>query len=125
LAGTDLLNGERGRMRLGGVGVEVYHWAQMADTVVNPPHRHTYFEVCWVEDGSGLFVVDGRRHVVEPGALLFARPGVRHQIISERPPGIRLAWVAFLLSLPAERIDDDFDRLFDGFAAGPPLSLLI
>src|SRR6266540_3390871 len=92
---TGLLNGTRGRHVLG--GIEVYHWAEMADTVVNPPHRHTYFEVCWVEDGHGEFVVEGRRHGIGPGTLLFARPGVRHQIISASPPGIRLSWVGFQL----------------------------
>jgi AraC-like DNA-binding protein len=112
---TGVLNDSRGRH----AGVEVYHWAEMADTVVNPPHRHTYFEVCWVEGGQGTFVVDGRRHAIGPGALLFARPGVRHQIISAEPPGIRLAWVGFQL----RRHDSGgLDGLFRAFSAGPPIA---
>jgi AraC-like DNA-binding protein/mannose-6-phosphate isomerase-like protein (cupin superfamily) len=94
---TERLNARPGRIALGGAEVDVYHWAEMADTVVNPPHRHTYFEVCWVEGGHGEFVVEGETHPIGPGSLLFARPGVRHQIISAEPPGIRLAWVAFHL----------------------------
>lgn len=96
---TDLLNAEPGAIRLGPVDVDVYHWAEMADTVVNPPHRHTYYEVCWVEDGTGEFTVDGRTHPIGPGSLLFARPGVPHRIVSRRAPGLRLAWVAFHLRL--------------------------
>jgi AraC family L-rhamnose operon transcriptional activator RhaR len=86
----------------------------MADTVVNPPHRHTYFEVCWVEDGHGEFVVDGRTHPIGPGSLLFARPGVPHQIISEHEPGIRLAWVAFHLRRASD--DGELGALFGAFA---------
>jgi AraC-like DNA-binding protein len=96
---TDLLNAGPGAIRLGPVDVDVYHWAEMADTVVNPPHRHTYYEVCWVEGGTGEFTVDGRTHPIGPGSLLFARPGVPHRIVSRSAPGIRLAWVAFHLRL--------------------------
>lgn len=106
---TERLNAHPGRLTLDGVAIDVYHWAEMADTVVNPPHRHTYFEVCWVEDGSGEFVVDGVAHPIGPDCLLFARPGVVHQIISAEPPGIRLAWVAFHLRLSTP------DRLFAAF----------
>ncbi|MCW6007603.1 AraC family transcriptional regulator [Micromonospora sp. CPCC 205371] len=107
---TERLNAHPGRIVLGGAEVDVYHWAEMADMVVNPPHRHTYFEVCWVEGGHGEFVVEGETHPIGPGSLLFARPGVRHQIISAEPPGIRLAWVAFHL-----RVAGDSD-LFGAFA---------
>jgi AraC-like DNA-binding protein len=102
-------------VRVGGADIEVYHWAEYAGTVVNPPHRHTYFEVCWVEDGRGEFVVDGASHAIGPGSLLFARPGVRHQIISAEPPGIRLSWVAFHLRTPAEPADE-LTVLFGEFA---------
>ncbi|MEJ3745760.1 AraC family transcriptional regulator, partial [Actinomycetes bacterium KLBMP 9797] len=113
---TERLNAQPGRLDLEGVEVDVYHWAEMADTVVNPPHRHTYFEVCWVEDGAGAFVVDGATHPIGPGSLLFARPGVVHQIISAEPPGIRLAWLAFHLRLST---GDALGGLFDAFARSP------
>jgi AraC family L-rhamnose operon transcriptional activator RhaR len=111
---TDLLNAGPGAIRLGPVDVDVYHWAEMADTVVNPPHRHTYYEVCWVEDGTGEFTVDGRTHAIGPGSLLFARPGVPHRIVSRRAPGIGLAWVAFHLRLAHD--DGEMAALFGAFA---------
>jgi AraC-like DNA-binding protein len=118
---TDRLNAGPGGIRLGPVDVDVYHWAEMADTVVNPPHRHTYYEVCWVEDGTGEFTVDGRTHAIGPGSLLFARPGVPHRIVSRRAPGIRLAWVAFHLRLASE--DGEMASLFEAFAgATKPLA---
>jgi AraC-like DNA-binding protein len=111
---ADRLNTGPGRLALGPVRIGIYHWAEWAGTVVNAPHRHTHFEVCWVEDGTGRFVVDGATHPLRPGSLIFARPGVRHQIISDRPPGIRLTWVAFHLRAPAT--DGEVAALFAGFA---------
>lgn len=92
---TETLNDAVPRLHLGGVPVDVYEWARWSDPVANPPHRHTYFEVCRVEGGHGEFVVAGRRHRIAAGDLLYARPGVRHQILSPHPPGIALSWVAF------------------------------
>jgi AraC family L-rhamnose operon transcriptional activator RhaR len=112
---ADRLNAGPGRLTLGPVDIGIYHWAELADTVVNPPHRHTHFEVCWVEGGTGRFVVDGAEHPIGPGSLLFARPGVRHQIISDRPPGIRLAWVAFHLRAPTA--EGELAALFAAFAS--------
>jgi AraC family L-rhamnose operon transcriptional activator RhaR len=94
------LNAAPERVALGPVAVDVYHWAEISATVANPPHRHTYFEVCWVRAGQGRFVVDRQAHPIGPGTLLFARPGVQHQIISDQPPGIGLVWIAFQLRLP-------------------------
>jgi AraC-like DNA-binding protein len=112
---ADRLNAGPGRLTLGSVEIGIYHWAEYAGTVVNPPHRHTHFEVCWVEAGAGQFVVDGTAHPIGSGALLFARPGVRHQIISDRAPGIRLAWVTFHLRAPA--VDGELAALFTAFAS--------
>lgn len=105
LAWTARLNEAVTKVNLGGsLAAEVYEWAQWHDTVANPPHRHAYFEVCRVEGGHGDFVVDGRCHPIGAGDLLFARPGVRHQILSPQAPGIRLVWVAFDLA-PNKRPD--------------------
>ncbi|HEY8472460.1 MAG TPA: AraC family transcriptional regulator [Natronosporangium sp.] len=98
---TDRLNAAVPRLRLAGHAVDVYEWAYWADEVVNPPHRHTYFEVCRVEGGHGRYVVADRAYQVGGGDLLFIRPGVRHQIISAEAPGIQLSWVAFDLSTGA------------------------
>lgn len=98
LTWTDRLNAAVPRLRLDGVAVDVYEWAHWAAEVVNPPHRHTYFEVCRVEGGRGSYLVADRAYRVGDGDLLFIRPGVRHQIVAAEPPGIRLSWVAFDLS---------------------------
>jgi AraC family L-rhamnose operon transcriptional activator RhaR len=114
---TDRLNVAVPRLPLDGLAVEVYEWAHWAAEVVNPPHRHTYFEVCWVEGGQGGFVAAGRSYPLRGGDLLFIRPGVRHQIVSGEPPGIRLSWVAFNVSpVPGSAgASAEIPGLFDAF----------
>jgi AraC family L-rhamnose operon transcriptional activator RhaR len=113
------LNAHQERIALGPLAVDVYHWAEISQTVANPPHRHTYFEVCWVRAGHGRFAVGRRSHPIGPGTLLFARPGISHQIISDQPPGIGLVWVAFGLRLPPDAADPPQPRTAAPRPAGP------
>lgn len=110
---TERLNDALPRMRFGGAVVDVYEWAHWAEPVENPPHRHTYFEVCRVEGGDGRFVVEERSYPIGPGDLLFARPGVRHQILG--PDGIHLSWVAFDVTADPRAAADDISVLLQGF----------
>jgi AraC family L-rhamnose operon transcriptional activator RhaR len=97
---------------LGPVRVEVYQWAEIAQPVANPPHRHAYFEACWVRAGHGEFTVAGRTHPIGPGDLFVARPGVPHRIVSQQ--GIGLAWIAFHTREPST-VDGALTGLFAGF----------
>jgi AraC-like DNA-binding protein len=101
-------------LSLGPVRVEVYQWAEIAQPVVNPPHRHAYFEACWVRAGHGEFTADGHTHPIGPGDVFVARPGVPHRIVSAEPPGIGLAWVAFH-TRPLSTVDGELSALFHGF----------
>ncbi len=111
-------------LSLGPVRVEVYQWAEIAQPVVNPSHRHAYFEACWVRAGHGEFTADGRTHPIGPGDVFVARPGVPHRIVSAEPPGIGLAWVAFHTRPPStvdssttdsSTVDGELTALFHGF----------
>jgi AraC-like DNA-binding protein len=111
---TDRLNAAVPRLSLGGLVVDVYEWAHWAAEVVNPPHRHTYFEVCWVEGGHGSLTAADRTYPLRGGDLLFIRPGVRHRIVSAEPPGIQLSWVAFSRSRVGG-VAGELPGLFDAF----------
>lgn len=51
------------------------------------PHRHMYYAVVWVRDGSGLHVVDFEHQPVHPGTMLFISPGQVHQLDVQDPIG--------------------------------------
>ncbi|HLI15531.1 MAG TPA: cupin domain-containing protein [Acidimicrobiales bacterium] len=46
-------------------------------------HVHERTEECfYIIAGEGLFVLDGERHLVGPGTIVFAPPGTRHGIFN-------------------------------------------
>ncbi len=44
------------------------------------PHRHNHFEITWIKQGAGLFLVDLEKHTVEENMICCAAPGQVHQL---------------------------------------------
>lgn len=83
--------------------VEILSWNYAAKLPDNVPHRHTFFEVCFVGSrGAANFIVQGDAHAVASGDLFFSRPGVVHQIVNSTRRGIELFWVCFAWKAPRE-----------------------
>jgi AraC family L-rhamnose operon transcriptional activator RhaR len=93
------LNTGQRRVQLAGCTAEVLLWAHSPQLIDNVPHRHTYFEICMVgAHGSGVFTAEGAPHLIEPGDIFFARPGVVHQIQNTGRELMELYWVSFSLA---------------------------
>lgn len=71
----------------------VHYWGVMPYHYDNPVHKHSFFEVCYIIDGSGSYVDNGLLFELKPGTLFCSRPEVWHQIRSES--GMYLIYVAF------------------------------
>ncbi len=116
---TERLNRDRGRMPLGTGTVEVLQWAYDRNLADNRPHRHTFFEACQVgAHGQGKFIVQGQAHVIEPGDVFVARPGVMHQIVNTGKPDMELRWVSFQWTPPGHS-NGEADALLRAFAESP------
>lgn len=90
----DTLNSLPGRTRVGSFNAAILFWAHTPETADNRPHRHTFHEICLVgARGNGLFHADGVTHVLEPGTLFYAGPGVVHQIVNTSQPDMDLRWL--------------------------------
>lgn len=90
------LNSLGAEIEIGGVHLEVLHWAHAEHLRDNVPHRHTYFEVCLVgAHGRGIFTSQERAHKITRDDLFIARPGEIHQIQNVARPGMELFWVGF------------------------------
>jgi len=113
----DRLNTGLNRLHIGGGRVELLHWAYDEHLVDNRPHRHTYFEVCLVgRHGSGVFNEPSGSHLLEPGSLFVARPGVVHNIANTSYPLMELYWVAFGWSSDEKPPKSDGERAMRSFA---------
>lgn len=112
----DRLNSGLNRLPVGGGRIEVLHWAYEENLVDNRPHRHTYFEACLVgRHGSGMFNEPAGEHVLAPGTLFVARPGVVHNIANTATPLMELYWVAFGWSSEDKQPRSDGERSMRSF----------
>jgi AraC-like DNA-binding protein/quercetin dioxygenase-like cupin family protein len=71
----------------------VYYWGTKPHHRGNRPHAHTFFEICYVADGSGIYVHDGVTYPLHRGTLYCSKPNSSHYIESEA--GMVLMFVAF------------------------------
>src|SRR5581483_3581036 len=58
-------------------------------------HTHSFFEICYSLDGSGVFRLNGQEHAVGRGDLFVARPGEAHEIVSARRDVLKIVFWAF------------------------------
>ena len=47
---------------------------------VKYPHRHDFFEVLYLQKGSGFHVIDGNHYEISPPCVFFMSPGQAHKI---------------------------------------------
>lgn len=90
-----------------------------ATTYRNGLHQHSrYFEICAMIAGRGVQTHTDQTATLQPGDLFLARPGVLHEIISERDPPIQL--VFFNLGVIEFQTDDTSveGRLLKRFLTG-------
>jgi len=72
---------------------KIHYWGFMPLHYSNSLHRHSFFEICYVLEGSGEYTDDGVDYPLQDGTLFCSKPGVWHQIRSEQ--GLTLFFVAF------------------------------
>ncbi|WP_051286794.1 AraC family transcriptional regulator [Paenibacillus taiwanensis] len=85
----------RTAMQLTGPGLQlkVLYWGFMPEHYDNTPHRHSFFEACYVMEGQGIYMEEGREYELLTGTAFLSRPGKWHQICSEH--GMALCYTAF------------------------------
>ncbi|MDT8979912.1 AraC family transcriptional regulator [Paenibacillus sp. chi10] len=77
----------------GPVRYRVHYWGFMPQHYHNTLHRHSFFEMCYVMEGSGEYIDDGKHYPLSSGTSFCSRPGIWHQIRSDE--GLALCYVAF------------------------------
>jgi mannose-6-phosphate isomerase-like protein (cupin superfamily) len=78
-----------------GATFKVHYWGAMPKHYNNLLHKHSFFEVCYVVEGTGYYYDDGKTFSLQGNTMFLSRPEVLHQIESES--GLFLLYVAFEL----------------------------
>ena len=89
------------------------------------PHRHNFYTIIWVKEGTGIHMIDFTSYEMKPGRLFFLSPGQVHQVVSHTEPlGLVLMFTGDFLC--KYNINNDFLKalsLFDPGNTSLPLDI--
>ncbi|MCU0418615.1 MAG: AraC family transcriptional regulator [Cyclobacteriaceae bacterium] len=103
---------------------EISHFHAMEEPNVDDVHKHTFYEILWIEKGRSRQRIDYREYEVRPGSLFFISPGQVHEFEEWRPitGGTLMFTESFFLVNQANK-DMLFELSFlDNFYANPVLT---
>ncbi|MGG1554779.1 helix-turn-helix domain-containing protein [Paenibacillus ferrarius] len=70
----------------------IHYWGAKPQHKGNSPHTHSFFEICYVLDGAGVYYHDGVTYPLRAGTLYCSKPESRHYIQSAE--GMQLLFFA-------------------------------
>ncbi|CAM3645635.1 AraC family ligand binding domain-containing protein [Pontibacter korlensis] len=89
------------------------------------PHRHTYYEIIWITEGSGTHIIDFQPYTFKGPCLFLQQPSHVHQIHKDGPTkGFVLKFNEFVFSVDAS-VDNLLLKygIFDNINVQPVLHL--
>ncbi|MDT8859259.1 helix-turn-helix domain-containing protein [Alkalihalobacillus sp. MEB130] len=95
VSGISLLNEYIHRLNHNGASFHIHYWGAMPRHYNNIYHKHSFFEICYVIDGEGYYLENGKSYPLHTNTMFLSRPDVLHQIESE--DGLFIFYVAFEL----------------------------
>lgn len=77
----------------GGGSFHIHHWNAKPSHLDNQLHKHSFFEICYVVSGTGLYVDGNLEFKLKSGDLFCSRPHVWHRI--HQGHSLYLLWISF------------------------------
>jgi AraC family transcriptional activator of pobA len=93
---------------------------------VKYPHRHDFFEVLYLQKGSGYHVIDGNKYEIKPQCVFFMSPGQAHKLeLSQDVEGYIFIFTAdfYLLNRSNQNSLIEFPFFYTIHQDNPPLLL--
>lgn len=93
---------------------------------VKYPHRHDFFEVLYLNQGSGYHVIDGNKYEIKPPCVFFMSPGQAHKLeLSHDIEGFIFIFTAdfYLLNRRNQNSLIEFPFFYTIHQDNPPLQL--
>ncbi|UKS24288.1 helix-turn-helix domain-containing protein [Paenibacillus sp. HWE-109] len=91
----------------------IQYWGVDECLLENQPHKHSFFEVCYILGGEGEYTDADQHFALQAGTLFCSRPGIQHQIRTQL--GLSIVFVAFELddSQSNEAMGEAYRHLMD------------
>jgi AraC family transcriptional regulator, transcriptional activator of pobA len=104
---------------------EITRFEEMEEPDVDDLHKHTFYEIIWVERGKGKQVIDYKEYEIKSNSLFFISPGQLHHFESWRPIiGGSIMFTADFLLLNQNNKDKLFELSFlDNFYSNACIQL--
>ncbi len=64
---------------------EITRFQEMGELDIEDPHKHTFYEIIWVDEGLSTQVIDYREYALAPGSLFFISPNQLHHFEEYQP----------------------------------------
>ncbi|MBW7458097.1 AraC family ligand binding domain-containing protein, partial [Paenibacillus sepulcri] len=90
---NDRLNRYAGLLKGPAMTYLIHYWGVIHELAANAVHKHSFYEICYVNGGSGVYEEEGRSFPLYEGVVINSRPEVLHQI--SEVDGLDLLFVAF------------------------------
>ncbi|MBI4979590.1 MAG: AraC family transcriptional regulator [Spirochaetes bacterium] len=99
-----------------GIAIQTGAYCAFDKRTTNMPHMHSYYELCLVTSGSGVYYHGDAVLPLSAGDVFIADPSVRHEITSHTTKDLRLMFVTFTVTSVDAPLSDGFeDQLLDAF----------
>ncbi|MGL5888240.1 MAG: AraC family ligand binding domain-containing protein, partial [Bacteroidia bacterium] len=98
---------------------EVLRFGEMDEPDVDDIHRHTFYEIIWIEKGNSRQTIDYKTYEIGAGTLFFISPGQVHEFEAWKPlKGGSILFTADFFLLHQHNHDQLFELTFlDNFFA--------
>ncbi|CCH53659.1 transcriptional regulator, AraC family [Fibrisoma limi BUZ 3] len=102
---------------------EITLFEHMEEPAVDDPHKHTFYEIIWIDSGRSRQAIDYVEYELTPGSLFFISPGQLHFFEDWEPlTGGSLLFTEDFFLLNYQNKDTLFELSFlDNFYANPLL----
>ncbi|QKE76028.1 helix-turn-helix transcriptional regulator (plasmid) [Arthrobacter citreus] len=81
--GNSLLNQHAVHLIGEEISLYIHYWGGEMSLNSNKLHKHSFFEICYIVDGEGIYTEHGEEYPLHKGTLFLTRPNIKHQIISK------------------------------------------
>ncbi len=98
---------------------------EMEEPDVEEIHKHSFYEIIWIEEGTSRQTIDYKNYQLSPNSLFFISPGQIHEFEEWRPiAGGSIMFTEDFFLADRQNRDQLFERSFlDNFYANPYIKL--
>jgi AraC family transcriptional regulator, transcriptional activator of pobA len=64
---------------------EITRFEEMGELDIDDPHKHTFYEILWFDEGVSSQTIDYQEYTIEPNTLFFISPNQLHHFVEYQP----------------------------------------